>query len=234
MTLAIMQPYLFPYLGYWQLLALADEFVVYDDVQFIKNGWINRNRILLDGAPSWITLPVQHDSMHLPINRRRFTADFSERKQHVVRKLDHAYRRAPHLAAAMELVAESFACTDDNVAAFVTHTLACVCRRLGIRTTMRMASSLQSGPSLHGADRVFAIAREVGADTFVNPAGGRKLYAPAAFQDAGLRLRFLEPPADIAYPQSSGGFVPFLSVLDAMAFNPPETVRRFLHAPGPL
>ncbi|NDH69321.1 MAG: hypothetical protein EBY22_15770, partial [Gammaproteobacteria bacterium] len=123
MKLGIMQPYLFPYIGYFQLIESCDCFVVYDDVQYIKNGWINRNRILLNGKIHYITLPVLKNGSLLSINQRVFPYDFEFHKRSLLSKIEQAYRKAPFFKGVYDMVEECFQSTDSNVAVFVTQTI---------------------------------------------------------------------------------------------------------------
>lgn len=227
MKLALMQPYLFPYLGYLQLIAAVDEFVVYDDAQFIKGGWIHRNRILVDGAPSWITLPVEGASTYAPIRARSFAEPFDAHKERIVRQLADAYAEAPHREEVLRLVQQMFAAAGErNVATFVEHTLRALCDHLAIDTPITRASDLPDGEA-RGQDRVLDIATAKGATTYVNSAGGRELYDAAAFAERGVLLRFLEMD-QIRYDQGGVDFVPSLSILDVLMFVPRDEVRALL------
>src|SRR5882724_10468265 len=96
MKLGIMQPYIFPYIGYFQLIAAVDHFVIHDDVQWIKSGWINRNRILANNQPGYITLPVRSGSSFLNINEREYVPEIENHKKRILRQIEGAYRKAPY------------------------------------------------------------------------------------------------------------------------------------------
>jgi len=222
MRLGIMQPYLFPYIGYFQLINTVDRFVIHDDVQWIKGGWINRNRILVQGEAQYITLPVKKDSDQLNINRRMLTADSAVQKQKTLRKLEGTYRKAPHFAAVMELVCDCFSFQDENVCAFVAHSLQRCCDYLGIQTPFVFSSTLNKRNDLQAQDRVLDINRTIGATHYINPIGGTELYRKDRFTDHGLCLNFLQP-RPVEYRQFAGhAFVPFLSIIDVMMFNTVE------------
>jgi hypothetical protein len=229
MKLGIMQPYLFPYIGYFQLIANCDLFVVHDDVQYIKGGWINRNRILINRAPHHITLPIRNDSAHLPINERCFASDFEKQKMRLLRQIHDAYGRTPFFADAYGLVRDCFHSTDDNVARFVTQTIKRCCERLAITTPLVMSSSLSKNSALQAEERVIAINKALGADIYINPIGGIELYDRENFAKHGIKLQFIRT-RDFQYQQFAAPFVPSLSILDVMAFNPPEKVQDFLRA----
>lgn len=227
MKLAIMQPYLFPYLGYFQLIQSADVFVVHDDVQYIKGGWINRNRILVNDQAKYFTLSVRNDHFALPINRRCFVQDFIPAKQSVLRKIENAYRQTPYFSETISLVQKCFECAETNVSSFLTNALKMVCQHLGISTRFVLSSSLSIAPGLQGQERVIFINKLLKADTYINPIGGAELYSKEAFRRQGLALQFLKSQ-DILYPQFEEGFIPSLSIIDVLMFNPRVAVCKLL------
>lgn len=226
MIVAIMQPYLLPYLGYFQLIGLAGEFVLHDDVQYIKGGWINRNRMLVNHASAWFTLSVRHADHALPIYARQWH-DSPKESAAVVRRLAAAYRQAPHFDEVMPVVRAALSFPTDNVADSLAHSLQVVCRHLGLATPVRSSRSLALDPNLAGQDRVIAICERLGAQTYVNPPGGVDLYDRPAFQARNLKLQFLQPSLT-PYPQFGGPFVPGLSIVDVLMFNPIDRVRAML------
>lgn len=226
MIVAVMQPYLFPYIGYFQLMHAVDCFVFHDDVQYIKGGWINRNRILMNGDPTWITLPVTKASAYLAINQRHYR-DPSENGAAIVRKLRAHYAKAPHFHDTMALVEACMDCTNDNVADFNQQALRRLSEALGITCRFEMASRLDFPKHLKGEERVIAICRSLGADRYINPIGGLDLYDNKVFQDAGMSLRFLRAEPS-AYPQITAPHVPFLSIIDVLMFNTMAQARTLL------
>jgi WbqC-like protein family len=228
MKLGIMQPYLFPWIGYFQLVNFVDELVIYDDVQYIKNGWINRNRLLINGQPRYFTLPVLKASHALPICARRFASSFERDKRRTLKSLEMAYAAAPHFRDTLNLVQDCFACRDDNVAAFVSHTLSKVCEALGIETLLRRSSELEHSSTTRGQNRVLDICRTLHASHYVNAIGGTDLYEGDAFAQNGQRLSFLQT-RDIAYQQFQNTFRPNLSIIDVMMFNDRDQIAALLH-----
>lgn len=227
MKLAIMQPYFFPYLGYFQLIHAVDTFVFYDDVNFIKNGWINRNRLLLNGAPHYFTVPLKGASPFIPIDRTRFDAADERWRRKMVQTFRSAYRRAPHGDAAVGLLESAIGAPGDSLAELARASVEAVMAVLGLRRAVRRSSRLYGNESLHGQERVIDICRRESATMYVNAPGGRALYDARRFGGEGLELRFLQgelPP----YPQAAPGFVAGLSILDAIAHCPLEDVRRML------
>jgi len=231
MTLGIMQPYLFPYIGYFQLLAAVDRFVVYDDVTFIKQGWINRNRMLINGEASFFTVPLTHKSSAVTI-RETTVSDAPEHRrwaEKMLKSFDTAYRRAPEFAGTFPIVEHVFTRTTTCIADLAVESLKAVAGRLDIRTPIVETSSVYGNAHLHGEDRVLAICRAEKAARYVNVSGGRELYSRERFKSEGIDLHFIES-RPIEYPQFGGPFVPWLSIVDVLMFNPVARVREFLGA----
>jgi len=225
--LAIMQPYFLPYIGYFQLMRAVDVFVVYDDVQFMKGGWSERNRMLVNGAPHWFGLTLAKASHKLDINRRFFAEDIDSQKKALLYKVHCAYAKAPHYAEAMALLEEILAGDERNVAAMLARSLRILCRHLCIDAELRLSSEMVKIAGLTGETRVIDMAQQLGADHYINAAGGQALYDRENFQRHGIRLSFLQS-RPILYQQYAHDFVPRLSILDVLMFNPVQKVREFL------
>jgi hypothetical protein len=226
MIASIMQPYLLPYIGYFQLVACSDIFIALDDVQYIKRGWINRNRILLHGKPDWITLPVAYADHSLSVRERRYT----QMAQHIprtLRRVEAAYRAAPFFDVTFPFLQEVLSLDEPNVAAFNLSVLKCLTARIGIRTPIVVSSSLTVAEGLRGQDMVIAKCRRVGATRYVNPIGGTSLYDKRSFADAGIALNFLKPTVS-PYQQFGQTPVPFLSIVDVLMFNDETAISRML------
>lgn len=225
-TAAIMQPYFFPYIGYFQLMAAADVFVVHDDVQYIKGGWINRNRILFNGEPHWIVLSVEADVHTRHVNQRRYVSDSAPFRK-VVRQIQAAYRTAPRFHAVFPVIEEVLAFGDRNVAAFNFNLLRTLARWLGLRSRIVASSEIHKDEFLRGAPRIVVICAAVGATRYVNPIGGVTLYRSSEFAASGIDLRFLRPTPRV-YSQFGPPHVPELSIIDVMMFNDMDTVQTML------
>jgi len=216
-----MQPYFLPYIGYFQLIAAVDRFVVYDNIKYTKKGWINRNRFLSGGHDEVFSLPLQKASDALDVRERRLAPGFDRAK--LLNRLAEAYRRAPYFDEVMPLLRQIIEHHGDNLFDFIYHALIVVCGRLGIGTPLLVSSALEIDHGLQGQDRVMAICRRLGANTYINAIGGRDLYSRDAFAEHGIDLHFLQSrPCD--YPQFGQPFVPWLSILDVMMFNAPESI----------
>lgn len=209
-----MQPYFFPYIGYWQLIKSADIFVLLDDVNFINRGWINRNRILVKGEPHMLTLPLIQASQNRKICEIAIQRDRIKLNK-ILKTLSDAYARLPGRELVIEL-AEQFANFDGLLADALYISIQRVCGLLAIPTRILRSSQLKTGKELTGCERIMGIARDLGGDTYINPPGGRDLYSHSIFQEAGLSLKFLQP-GFTPYPQKSATFIPALSILDMLA-----------------
>ena len=227
-TVATMQPYFFPYLGYFQLILKSDVFVFLDDVQYIKRRWINRNRILLDGAPHWLTLPVREGGSELAINQRYYRLDRAIINK-TLRRIEAAYRKAPRFAAIFPLLEDALRFDDANVAAFNANLIGRLATQLGIATPLERSSEIVEDVRLAGQERIIEICRCLGATDYLNPIGGAGLYRAGRFAEAGLGLRLLQPRIP-AYPQFGVPPVPDLSVIDALMFNSDDALAHLLRS----
>lgn len=228
MKLAIMQPYFFPYLGYFQLIHAVDEFVVYDSAQYIKGGWVNRNRILVKNTPKIISLPLQKDRHCKSINQRGLAeGQWQHEKKKVLTTLHQTYAKAPFYNQAMPVFEMCLSYEQLNLADFITFSLRHVAEYLSIRTPLVMASDMSVPDRPTAQAKVISMCQLAGADHYINSIGGRELYSSQAFKDNNLRLSFLRPGLP-EYPQFQQPFVPGLSIIDVMMFNAPSDIRRML------
>jgi WbqC-like protein family len=226
MIVSIMQPYFFPYIGYFQLIYNCDHFVLLDDVQYIKRGWVNRNRILMNGEPLYITLPVLYAPRVLSINQRVYQLDKEIVKQ-LIKRIEGAYHNAPYFQVTMPLIRETMGFSDSNVAAFNANLICRIAQRLALETPITLSSRLEKDTTLRREERLIEICRVVGASEYVNPSGEVDLYSGASFATRGITLRFLKPSIS-PYRQFGAPHVPNLSVIDALMFNSPEQMRNLL------
>ena len=225
MTLGIMQPYFLPYIGYWQLLAAVDRFVIYDNIQYTKKGWINRNRFLRDGHDVYFTVPLKKASDYLDVGERQVADDFD--REQLLRAWSAAYRRAPHVAAVMPVLERIVRAPMTNLFDYVHHSIAEMAAFLEIRTPILVSSSVPIDHALRAEQKVLALCRALGADRYVNSIGGVDLYSAAAFAAESVTLEFLRPrPRE--YAQLGRPFVPNLSIVDVLMFNSKATVREML------
>ncbi len=226
MKTVIMQPYLLPYLGYWQMIASADVFVIYDDVNFIKGGWINRNNILLNGKAHLFTLPLVDASPNKRINEICVTPQ-EKLKQKILKTIDGAYRKAPYFADVFPMLTDILMHEQHGLAPFMLHQFETIFAYLGIKTRLLLSSSLEKDNSLRAQDKVIDICHRLGTTHYVNAIGGQELYDKETFRKEGMTLSFIKMH-DLSYPQFKGDFVPYLSIIDVLMFNSPEAVRELL------
>jgi hypothetical protein len=224
---AIMQPYFLPYIGYFQLIAAVDRFVIYDTIEYTKKGWINRNRMLRNGEAVTFSLPLRKASDFLDVRDREIAPDFDPGK--LLAQFEGAYRKAPHFGDVRPLLEEILGHPDRNLFAYILNSVAACCRHLGITTPIVVSSGIEGAARLSGAERVLELCGRLGADSYLNPIGGLDLYKPSQFAPRGIELRFLRS-REIAYPQFGAPFQPFLSIVDVMMFNPPERIADMLRA----
>lgn len=222
MRLAIMQPYFLPYIGYFQLIAAVDHFIVYDNIKYTKKGWINRNRMLVNHQEAGFSLPLQKGSDALDIVERRIAPEF--RPDKLFKQFEAAYARAPHAAPTLALLQRVLGHEDRNLFGFLHHGLREVCAHLGITTPISVSSHWAIDHGLRGQDKVLALCQAASARTYINAIGGTELYQREAFQARGVDLRFLKSTAQ-PYPQFGGPFEPWLSIVDVLMFNPLDSVQ---------
>jgi hypothetical protein len=222
MKLAIMQPYFLPYIGYFQLIAAADVFIVYDNIKYTKKGWINRNRLLSNGTDAWFTLPLKQAPDVCLIDQRELSASFDPAK--LLRQFKGAYAHAPYFTPTHTLLEGIVGHLDKQLFGYLHHSIVALCDYLGIRTAIRVSSAIDIDHSLKGQDKVLALCRALGASTYINLIGGTALYDHPSFREQGIELRFIRAlPCE--YAQFAAPFVPWLSLIDMLMFNGREVVR---------
>ena len=220
-----MQPYFLPYIGYFQLIAAVDLFVIYDNIKYTKKGWINRNRMLLNGSDVTFSLPLKKDSDSLHVVQRELAADFDSDK--LLNKLYGAYARAPYFSQTYPLLEKIVSCEDSNLFRYIYHSLINICAHLGIGTEIRISSAVSIDHNLKGQDKVLALCKAFGADIYINAIGGADLYARAAFEEHDIKLNFIKPKS-FEYAQFSTPFVPWLSIVDVLMFNPHSNIMKHI------
>lgn len=228
MKLAIMQPYFLPYIGYWQLMNAVDTFVIYDNIQFSKSGWIQRNRILVGGRDKMITLPIKKDSDYLDV-RDRFLAENAEKLMAKnLRTISQSYKKAPNYENVFPIIESIFEYNNKNLFEFISNAIAQIKSYLNIDTEIIISSSIDiDHKELKGQDKVIAFCKALNSDHYLNSIGGKSLYRKEDFNNEGIQLQFLEPKI-IEYPQFTHDFVPWLSILDVMMFNSNEEINLML------
>lgn len=227
MKVGIMQPYFFPYLGYWQLMNEVDTYVIFDDVSYIKRGWINRNQIKGNGTAQRIGIQIQNASQNKKINELYLFQDETA-KDKLRKTLEMAYKKATYYVHTMEILEKVFNCGKDNLAEFLAYGIHVTAEYLEMNTQFIMSSNLKKDETLKAQDKIIDICERLGADMYINAIGGKALYDPQKFAERGIELRFLKMDSDIKYPQGKGEFIPGLSIIDIMMYNNPKEIRELM------
>ena len=222
-----MQPYFFPYIGYWRLIQSVDRFVVYNDVDFIKGGWINRNRIMINGEPRYLTIPLQGASANKKIFEISLQPSEKWRKK-MLKTLQNTYQRSPFFTETYAMCEEILGFESINLSDFLGNQLNVIVKRIGIDTSIQHASSKYGNDHLHGQTRVIDICVREGATTYVNPPGGESLYESGAFSDNHIQLRFINS-SPVKYTQKSSEFVPNLSIIELLMELGFEGVKSYIN-----
>ena len=224
MKVGIMQPYFLPYIGYWQLMRAVDLYIIYDDVSFIKGGWINRNNILTVGGRKLFTVELNGASPNKYINEIGVKDDFRKLKK----TIEIAYSKAPYFDNVMPILNEIFDFENRNLALFITNSFYLINRYLSIDTKLILSSSLDKDCSLKAQDKILDICDKVGATEYYNAIGGQELYSKEKFKSNNIELKFLKTNP-IVYSQFKNSFVPHLSILDVMMFNSVREIDELLN-----
>ena len=224
MRLGIMQPYFFPYLGYWPLLANVEKYVVYDDATYIKGGWINRNNFLINGQKNLLTMRLEKASSYTLIKDIAIKDDFVK----FLKTIEMGYKKAPFFEDIFRLLKDICQCPDKKLGQFLFNSHIKICEYLGIDTELILSSSFDKHTELKGKDKVISICKQLGADEYINAIGGQELYDKKEFAENGIRLNFLQ--ANLReYRQLKNEFVAGLSIIDIMMFNSKEEIKEMLN-----
>ena len=225
--ISIMQPYFLPYIGYWQMLNYADEFVVYDNIEYTKKGWINRNQFLNHNEPKYFTLPLAKASDFAYINNRQLASIFDKKK--LLNQIKSAYQKAPNFKETFELIEEILQNPEQNLFDYILNSIASVTSYLDINTKIIKSSEIPNNHLLKSQDRVINISKALLAHEYINPISGAHLYNAKTFEDNGIQLNFLQPTLN-EYKQKNNEFVPALSILDMLMFCGKEYTKQQLKA----
>ena len=224
MTLGIMQPYFMPYIGYFQLMKAVDRYVVYDDVNYIKRGWVNRNNILVNGEKRMFTITLKKASQNKLFNEIVIGDDFEK----LMKMLRMNYSKAINFDETMTLMERIISFPDKQLAVFVANSFQEILKYLSIDTELLMSSSIIKDNSLRGKDKLMHICKILGTDVYYNAIGGRNLYDKEEFKKQGIILNFVYPVVQ-PYPQLHvNDFVSNLSMIDILMNNTKDDVNRLL------
>jgi WbqC-like protein family len=226
MKLGIMQPYFFPYLGHFSLIAAVDEWIVFDITQYTPKTWMNRNRILHPKSGwQYVTIPLSNSSISIKTHEARIL-NLSEAKTNILGKLSHYKKKAPYFEAVNTLISDVFdSATDDSLVHLNVLGLKAVCRYLNIQFNYRICSEMNMSfpENLGPGDWALEICSQLGANSYLNPSSGKGIFDAAAFARIGVSLHFAQP-TEFVYNTSPYQYEPGLSILDVMMWNPPNVV----------
>lgn len=224
MTLSGNQPYFIPYIGYWQLIKNADVFLIGDDYNYIKRGWVSRNRVLNNGAADYFIVPMFKASDSKNIGEITL---LENEESKLLRKVDYLYHKAPYFETGYKIMEDIFTFPDKNLAEFLLHSMQVICDYLEIKTPIIKTSTLEGNSEFKREFRIYDQCERFGADTYVNAIGGMELYDFEEFKKRGIKIKFLKTN-EITYKQFNNEFVPNLSILDVIMFNSKEEIMKML------
>lgn len=225
--IAIMQPYFLPYIGYFQLMNAVDEFVIYDNIQFSKRGWIHRNRILENAKDTYVSLPIKKDSDYLDVKDRYLANNFEKQKNKILSKIKNNYRKAPYFKEVFPIVENIFSFENTNLFDFVLNSILVLKKYLDINTNITISSKIDIDHSLKSSDKVKAIVKQQEGYVYINSIGGQELYNKSDFESDDIDLLFLRTN-EFIYKQYDNEFIKFLSIIDVLFFNDSDSVKTYL------
>lgn len=228
MKLAIMQPYFFPYIGYFQLINSVDEFIIYDNIQYTKKGWINRNRILCEGKDRLISLPLKKDSDYLNVVDRNLSESWVKDKNKMLNIIKSSYIKSPYFNEVFELISDCLSYKEFNLFKFIHNSILLINNFLDIKTPVIISSTLNVDHNLKSQNKVLSLCKERKSNFYINTIGGVDLYDKKIFKDNGINLMFIKSNP-IQYKQFDDNFIPWLSIIDVMMFNSKEKIKDYLN-----
>lgn len=224
MTLAIMQPYIFPYIGYWQLINTVDTFIIYDDVTFIKQGYINRNSILANGQAQILTLELIRASSNKLINE----IEVGNNRKKILKTIKQNYNKAPYFNVVFPIIEDILNQEEKNLAKFIGYSLEKISNYFKINTKFIYSSDIVKDNSLKAQDKVLNMCKTLHAKKYINSIGGQELYSKEDFQQNNIEFSFIKTELT-EYQQFKNEFVPYLSILDIMMFSSKNEIIEMLN-----
>ena len=219
-----MQPYFMPYIGYFQLMKAVDKYVVYDDVNYIKGGWANRNHILINGEKEMFTVTLQKASQNKLFNEIVIGDDFKK----LMKTLQMNYSRAINFDQTMVLMERIISFPNKQLAVFIANSFREILSYLSVETEILMSSEIPKDNSLRGKDKIIQICEILGADTYYNAVGGKNLYDQEEFREHGITLNFVDSLPQVYSQLHTREFVSGLSMVDVLMNNTKDEVNRLL------
>ncbi len=230
MKAAIMQPYFFPHIGYFQLINSVDVFIIYDDVNFRKQSWINRNYILLNNNKHLFTIPCQSISQNKLINATRIDKENKALKA-ILKTLETAYhKKAPYYELVFPMVKNVMTSHVDTISELALESIVSVCTYLGIKTRILVSSeNFPETIDLGRSERMISICKTLGANELINAIGGIDIYDKKDFEEHGIGLSFIRKSENLSYSQGKNqSFLPDLSIIDVMMYNSVQEIKQML------
>jgi hypothetical protein len=228
MKVAIMQPYFFPYIGYFQLINSVDKFIIYDNIQYTKKGWINRNRILVNKKDQLITLPIKKDSDYLNVVERELSKSWEIDKNKMLNVIKSSYNKAPYFQDTFELISKCLNNPETNLFKFIYDSIVSINNYLEIKTPIIISSTVDMDHTLKSQDKVLSLCKKQNADIYINSIGGVELYDKETFKKNNIELNFIKSNP-IQYKQFNNEFTSWLSIIDVMMFNSKQQIKEYLN-----
>jgi hypothetical protein len=223
MRIAVMQPYLFPYIGYWQLVNSVDTFVIYDDVNFIKQGYINRNKILQNQKSHLFTLELIGASSNKKINDIKIGGNINK----LLKTIKQNYSKAPFYKDVCPVLEEILNNEEKELSKFLGFSLIKIVKYLNINTKFLYSSDIRNDKTFKAQDRLIEMSKILNATGYINSIGGIELYDKEIFSQNDINLSFLKS-SEISYKQFNNEFIPNLSIIDVLMFNSKDNVKNML------
>ena len=221
-----MQPYFLPYVGYFQLINSVDKFVVYNNIQYTKRGWINRNKYLLNNKSKYFTIPVEKFSQKQNILKIKISKIYQKEK--ILRQFYNAYQNAPFFNQTNKLLTRIIMFPSQNLFEYIYFSISSICKYLNIKTKIFISSNINFNNSLKSENKVIDICKKLNGSIYINPEGGKKIYNKNNFKKFKLNLKFLHT-IDFKYRQFDEKiFIPKLSIIDLLMFNSKKKVEKII------
>ncbi|EIU7613856.1 WbqC family protein [Vibrio vulnificus] len=225
MKCAVMQPYFMPYIGYWQLINSVDEFVIFDDVNYIKKGYINRNNYLVQGKSKLFSIEMENASQNKKINE----VFIAKNPTKLLKSISQEYKKAPYFEDVYPIVNDLLSnCEGKRISDLNHDSILKVLDYLGIKKKVSLSSELNIPIEIRAQDRIIEICSKKGCSQYVNAIGGRELYDKASFNNNNIELSFIKSE-NASYRQFGNSFVPNLSMIDVLFFNSKTEIHSLLN-----
>ena len=224
-----MQPYFLPYIGYWQLIASSDVFVILDDVNYITRGWINRNKLLIHGKTKWLTVPVINSSQNKTIKEIQILDDIKWKKS-FLNSIYLSYKRSKYFEFSYQLIENIINKSDGNLSKWIEFTIKEIIKVLKIKVKLISSSNIET-KKLSGENRIIEICKIQNATSYINLPGGKHLYNKINFSKKNIDLLFLNVETNKNIQNLKFITSPYLSILDLLMNNSISSIESILRNP---